>query len=173
MKITRRNLLKRALALPFVAASGAAVQSHVTTAKPAASRTYLLNLFTIAGFQYYPGPALVFRQSAGKKAGSIPRRDGPDGFPHSFAPLPTESGPILPLKAGSDFDLIPEPQNPYDEFAVRIDYCGIKIGYVPRSDNRHISRLQQQGARLCCRAVEVNPDVEPWNMVRVEVGMVF
>lgn len=38
-----------------------------------------------------------------------------------------------------------------------------------RSDNKHISRLLEQGAELDCVVIEVDPNAGMWNMVRVEV----
>ena len=79
---------------------------------------------------------------------------------------------LLPsIQPGLSLALIAEPDNPFDSFAVRIDYQSRKLGYVPRSDNRHISRLLRQDARLWCRVKEVNEDEWPWRAVRVEVGM--
>lgn len=46
-----------------------------------------------------------------------------------------------------------------------------KLGYVPRTDNKHISRLILQNAGLTCRVAEVHPEERMWRMVRVEVGL--
>ena len=73
------------------------------------------------------------------------------------------------LRQRENLDLRAEPDNPHDEFAVRIERRGAMLGYVPRSDNHHIHRLITQGARLACRIVEVDRKAPPWNRVRVEV----
>jgi hypothetical protein len=39
----------------------------------------------------------------------------------------------------------------------------------PRMDNKHISRLLEQGAGLACRVVGANPFESTWRVVRVEV----
>ena len=78
---------------------------------------------------------------------------------------------IHALRPGQPLALTAEPDNHHDRFAVRIDYEASKLGYVPRSDNRHISRLLRQDARLWCRVREVDEDVGPWRAVVVEVGM--
>ena len=54
---------------------------------------------------------------------------------------------------------------------MRIDLGDLKLGYVPRSDNRHLSRLLRQGAALECRIIAVQPKEAPWRGVRVAVGM--
>ncbi|WP_052813340.1 HIRAN domain-containing protein [Desulfonatronum thioautotrophicum] len=82
-------------------------------------------------------------------------------------------GPTLlhHLTPGQPLTLTAEPDNPFDPFAVRIDYQGRKLGYVPRSDNRHISRLLRKDVHVWCRVREVNGDEWPWRAVLVEVGM--
>lgn len=82
-------------------------------------------------------------------------------------------GPTLlhSLSPGQALALIAEPDNPFDAFAVRMDYQGRKLGYVPRSDNRHISRLLRQDVHVWCRVFKTDEDEWPWRAVRVEVGM--
>lgn len=74
------------------------------------------------------------------------------------------------LKSGDRLVLRAEPTNPHDEFAVEIFFGPDKLGYVPRSDNRHISRLLQQGAALRCKVIEVK-DSDEWQNVRVAVSL--
>lgn len=82
-------------------------------------------------------------------------------------------GPSLAgrFHTGTPLSLRAEPENPYDPFAVEILLGRTKLGYVPRTDNKHISRLLVQNARLTCRVAEVDPDERTWRMVRVEVWM--
>jgi len=75
------------------------------------------------------------------------------GLQHHAAP-----GLLHRLFPGQSLTLAPEPGNPFDHFAVRIDFEGRKLGYVPRSDNRNISRLLRQNARLWCRVREIDED---------------
>ncbi len=79
---------------------------------------------------------------------------------------------ISRVKPGDVLLLIAEPQNRHDEFAVQISYRDKKIGYVPRSDNRHISRLLQQQVRLECTVAEAHPALPAWEMLKVEVFLV-
>jgi hypothetical protein len=76
------------------------------------------------------------------------------------------------LQPGQTLTLTAEPDHRHDHYAVRIDLGDAKLGYVPRSDNRHLSRLLRQGAELDCRIIAVNPEDAPWRGVRVAVGMV-
>ena len=79
---------------------------------------------------------------------------------------------VLPyLKPGQDLDLVAEPSNPHDRFAVAVLWQGSKLGYVPRTDNKHLSRLLAQKAELFCRVIGTTPDENPWRAVKVEVGL--
>jgi hypothetical protein len=46
---------------------------------------------------------------------------------------------------------------------------GRMLGYVPRSDNRHIHRLLRQGAHVTCRVVGADRKAPSWNQLRVEI----
>lgn len=79
---------------------------------------------------------------------------------------------IHQMQPGDALRLVAEPTNRHDEFAVEI-WCGDhKLGYVPRSDNRHISRLLQQGATLVSEVWEIDPDATVWEMVRAKVYLI-
>ena len=43
---------------------------------------------------------------------------------------------------------------------------------VPRSDNRHLSRLLRQGATLAGEVWEADPDATVWEMVRAKVYLI-
>ena len=49
------------------------------------------------------------------------------------------------LKIGDLVDLIPEPENRYDPNAVMVAYNGKQLGYLPRSENRHIAKILNAG----------------------------
>ncbi len=83
------------------------------------------------------------------------------------------SGPQLrhQLSPGAPLQLIAEPKNRHDPFAVRIEWRGNKLGYVPRSDNHHISRLLLQGVKLQAQVIKSSKDSDQWQGVRVAVGV--
>lgn len=68
------------------------------------------------------------------------------------------------LQPGDEVQLIAEPGNPYDEWAVRIEHRKSRIGYLPRSQNQTVSRLLQQAApgRVKCCITAVDPHAVPW-----------
>ena len=73
------------------------------------------------------------------------------------------------LRCGDALTLKPEPTNPYDERAVEVLWRGRKLGYVPRRQNAVICRLLGQGATLPAHIHSLQPEMEPWEMVEVEV----
>jgi hypothetical protein len=66
------------------------------------------------------------------------------------------------LGVGDSLELVREPDNPHDPRAVRVEWRGRKLGYVPRRDNdaiawgmdrgdtlrARISRIERRGAAL-------------------------
>ena len=49
------------------------------------------------------------------------------------------------LKIGDALDLIPEPDNRYDKHAVVVAFGDHKLGYLPRSQNRTVSKILRAG----------------------------
>ena len=79
---------------------------------------------------------------------------------------------INKLKINGELLLVTENKNIHDKYAVAIYHKKKKIGYVPRTDNRHISRLLNQEINVACKITEVNPKHDTWKMVRVEISLV-
>ncbi len=76
---------------------------------------------------------------------------------------------LAAFRPGDQLTLVAEPGNPHDEFAVQIYRGRLMLGHVPRSDNRHISRLLLDGVELQGRIEAVCPDNPAWRAVRVGV----
>ena len=55
------------------------------------------------------------------------------------------------MKVGDRLQLVREPDNPYDANAVRVDWRGVILGYVPRRDNAAVARQMDRGAALEAR----------------------
>jgi len=63
-----------------------------------------------------------------------------------------DGGEVLrDLKPGARLELVREPDNPYDANAVRVEWRGVKLGYVPRRDNAAVARQMDRGAALEAR----------------------
>ena len=55
------------------------------------------------------------------------------------------------LKPGDRLELVREPANPFDANAVRVEWRGVKLGYVPRRDNAAVARQMDRGVALEAR----------------------
>ena len=79
------------------------------------------------------------------------------------------------LSIGRALELVREPDNPHDPLAVRIDGCGVTLGYVPRALNAAIAARLDAGEVLVCQVVECDPRAEPWTRlvfaIAAEAGM--
>lgn len=73
------------------------------------------------------------------------------------------------LQVGDALTLAREPDNPYDANAVRVDWRGHKLGYVPRRENADIARLMDKGVRLNARISRLVDSRDPWQRVRFEI----
>jgi hypothetical protein len=68
------------------------------------------------------------------------------GFRHA------EAGAVwLEVRAGDVVALVREPDNPFDENAVRVEWRGRKLGYVPRRDNSALAWALDRGEVLHAR----------------------
>ncbi len=73
------------------------------------------------------------------------------------------------LRVGDALTLVREPDNRYDARAVRVDWQGHKLGYVPRRENADVARLMDGGQRLEARIVRLAEGRDPWSRVRFEI----
>jgi hypothetical protein len=73
------------------------------------------------------------------------------------------------LALGAALDLRREADNAYDERAVRVEWCGSKLGYVPRIDNAAISQLLDRGETLSAEISVLKESENPWDRVEFAV----
>lgn len=73
------------------------------------------------------------------------------------------------LQVGDELTLVREPDNPHDASAVRVEWHGRKLGYVPRRENADVARLMDRGAPLAARISRLTASRNPWERVRFEV----
>jgi hypothetical protein len=59
------------------------------------------------------------------------------------------------MKAGDRLTLAREPQNPHDPNAVRLEWQGRMLGYVPKRDNADLARQMDHGAKVEARITEL------------------
>ena len=120
--------------MPFGMAAVRKLYGHSGT-----SKELLLNVFSIAGYQFHDGESVEDQ-----------------------------------LKTGDLLKLNADPDNSHDEFAVEIlTEERVKLGFVPKSDNKAISRLLRQGANVEGRIDSVDLEEVSWSRVKVKVYLVL
>src|SRR5262249_31671670 len=55
------------------------------------------------------------------------------------------------MNAGDRLEIVREPENAHDANAVRVEWRGRKLGYLPRTDNAAVARQLDRGAVLEAR----------------------
>lgn len=95
----------------------------------------------------------------------------------SLAGFQFHDGPVLwpALRVGQPLDLVRERENTYDTKAVRVDWLGHKLGYVPRIENHVVAGLLDRGEKLSARIIALNERRDArrwewdWERMRFEV----
>ncbi len=75
------------------------------------------------------------------------------------------------MQVGDALTLVREADNRHDAKAVRVEWRGHKIGYVPRRENADVARLLDAGQALEARIVRLAEVRDPWSRVRFEIVM--
>ena len=73
------------------------------------------------------------------------------------------------MRVGDALTLVREPQNSHDSNAVRVDWKGQPLGYVPRRDNRDVARQMDRGVAAQARIVNLKEARNPWQRVEFEI----
>lgn len=73
------------------------------------------------------------------------------------------------MRVGDALTLVREPQNPHDSNAVRVEWKGQPLGYVPRRDNRDVARQMDRGVAVQARIVNLKDARNPWQRVEFEI----
>lgn len=73
------------------------------------------------------------------------------------------------LKVGERLSLIREPGNRHDVNAIRIEWQGSPLGYLPRAENQAVASAMDSGERLSARISRLTEHPDPWRRVEVEI----
>lgn len=73
------------------------------------------------------------------------------------------------LRVGDALTLVREPDNPHDRRAVRVDWRGLKLGYVPRRENEPVARMLDNGQPLTAHISRLAEGRDPWSRVRFQI----
>ena len=82
---------------------------------------------------------------------------------HALAEVRTE------IRLHDRLTLVREPNNRHDRNAVRVDWRGHPLGYIPRSENRAVARALDAGERLEARITLLRDDPNPWRRLEFAV----
>ena len=81
-----------------------------------------------------------------------------------------EAAEVWPLlKEGDALALVPEPGNPHDPNAVRVEWRGRKLGYVPRRQNAALAWGLARGTPLRARVSRLAEHPNPARRIEFEV----
>jgi hypothetical protein len=73
------------------------------------------------------------------------------------------------MQVGDLLRLQREAGNPHDGNAVRVEWQGYKVGYVPRNSNEGIARQLDFGNRLSARVIRLSRHRDPNRRVEMEI----
>lgn len=77
------------------------------------------------------------------------------------------------IKPGDRLTLTREANNRHDRNAVRVNWNGQKLGYVPRAQNRVVARALDAGEKLEARVTTLRNDPDPWKQIEFEVYLIL
>lgn len=77
------------------------------------------------------------------------------------------------MKEGDALALIREPENAHDANAIRVEWRGRKLGYLPRAENRAVAAEMDHGGKVEARIARLNRHRDPWKRILVEVYVVL
>ena len=73
------------------------------------------------------------------------------------------------IKVGDALALVRESDNPHDRNAVRVEWQGHKLGYVPRRENQAVAQHMDRGGRVEARVSGLLVHRNPWQRIEFEV----
>ena len=79
----------------------------------------------------------------------------------------------LDMREGDRLTLVREADNPHDGNAVRIEWRGQKLGYLPRAENRAVAAAMDRGEPVDARIAKLRQHRNPWQRVLIEVFVVL
>jgi hypothetical protein len=77
------------------------------------------------------------------------------------------------MREGDRLTLVREPENTHDGNAVRVEWRGQKLGYLPRAENRSVAAAMDRGEPVDARIAKMRQHRNPWQRVLIEVFVVL
>lgn len=75
------------------------------------------------------------------------------------------------LKVGDALKLVREPENSHDRNAIRVEWQGQQLGYLPRAENQAIAAELDRGSKVEARIARLREARNPWQRVLIDVFM--
>lgn len=73
------------------------------------------------------------------------------------------------MQTSDRLELIREPDNRHDGYAIRVEWKGHKLGYVPRRENQAIALAMDQGTRLEASISKLQRHRSPWQRLKMDI----
>lgn len=73
------------------------------------------------------------------------------------------------MKAGQALTLIREPENVHDKNAIRVEWRGEKLGYLPRRENKTVAAAIDAGDKIDAKIAKLREHPDPWQRVLIDV----
>lgn len=73
------------------------------------------------------------------------------------------------LQLGDVLTLHREPENRHDPKAIRVEWRGVFLGYVPRRENKGVAQALDEGLTLDARITRLQADPDPWQRLRFSI----
>lgn len=77
------------------------------------------------------------------------------------------------IRIGDRLSLARERDNRHDRNAVRVEWKGQKLGYVPRAENRAVAQALDTGEQLEAKVSRLRDDPDPWRRIEFEIFLVL
>lgn len=77
------------------------------------------------------------------------------------------------LAEGDALILVREPENSHDKNAIRVEWRGQMLGYLPRKENRAVAAAMDGGEAVVARIARLREHRNPWQRVLIEVFVVL
>ena len=77
------------------------------------------------------------------------------------------------MREGDRLSLVREADNEHDAKAIRVEWRGQKLGYLPRAENRAVAAAMDNGDKVDARIAKLRQHKNPWQRMLIEVFVVL
>jgi hypothetical protein len=76
------------------------------------------------------------------------------------------------MQVDDRLQLVREPDNRHDPNAIRVEWKGHKLGYVPRRENQAVAQEMDRGAHLEASISKLQRHRSPWQRLKMDIYVV-